>query len=91
MYSLETASGFLKKAHKFFRRHPDLRPNFAKIVEALKQDPFQPALKLHQPSSNMKGVYAVSLTFSYRITLTLKVTEKAIVLLDIGSHDEVYR
>lgn len=31
------------------------------------------------------------LTYSYRITLTLLITEKEISLLDIGSHDEVYR
>ena len=34
---------------------------------------------------------AVSLTYVYRITLTLRITKKEIILLDIGSHDEVYR
>ena len=33
---------------------------------------------------------AVSLTYSYCITLTLQVTEHEILLLDIGSHEEVY-
>jgi hypothetical protein len=33
----------------------------------------------------------VRLTYSYRVTLTLLITEQEIVLLDIGSHDEVYR
>ena len=33
----------------------------------------------------------MSVTYAYRITLTLRVTKKEIVLLDIGSHDEVYR
>ncbi len=28
--------------------------------------------------------------YSYRITLTLQITEHEILLLDIGSHDEVY-
>jgi hypothetical protein len=39
----------------------------------------------------LAGCYAVSLTHSYRITLTLLITEKEIILLDIGSHDDVYR
>ena len=39
----------------------------------------------------MKDVQAVSITHSYRITLTVMVTDKEIILLDIGSHDEVYR
>ena len=34
---------------------------------------------------------AVSVTYEYRIILTLEVTEREIILLDIGSHDEVYR
>ena len=37
------------------------------------------------------GIQAVSLTYDYRITLTVIVTDKEITLLDIGSHDEVYR
>jgi hypothetical protein len=36
-------------------------------------------------------VQAVSLTYSYRLTLLLRVTEQEVVLLDIGTHDEVYR
>jgi hypothetical protein len=30
------------------------------------------------------------LTFAARITLTLNVVERRIVLIDIGSHDDVY-
>jgi hypothetical protein len=33
----------------------------------------------------------VSLTYAYRITLTLVISERTITLLDIGSLDEVYR
>ena len=33
----------------------------------------------------------MSITHSYRITLTVMITGKEIILLDIGSHDEVYR
>lgn len=32
----------------------------------------------------------VMVTYNYRITFTLQVTEKEITLLDVGSHDEVY-
>jgi hypothetical protein len=39
----------------------------------------------------LEGLHAVSVTHAYRITLTLRVTKKEIVLLDIGSHDEMYR
>jgi len=36
-------------------------------------------------------VQSVSLTYSYRLTLLLKVTEQEIELLGLGTHDEVYR
>jgi len=34
---------------------------------------------------------AISITHGYRITLTVLITEKEIILLDIGSQEEVYR
>lgn len=53
-------------------------------------NPFQPRLDLYPLSGQLTGCYAVRLTSSIRVTLTLFITEKEIVLLDIGSHDEVY-
>ena len=91
MYTVVTPEQFLRQARKFFRKHPDLKPRFGKIVQDLQDDPFQPHLALHPLTGKLSGLHAVSLTYSYRITLTLMVTEKEIVFLDIGSHDEVYR
>ena len=91
MFSVTTSEQFLRQARKFFKKHPDLKPRFAAVFEALKQDPFQPGLGLHQLSGKLSGCHAVRLTYSYRITLTVMITAKEIILLDIGSHDEVYR
>jgi addiction module RelE/StbE family toxin len=91
MYVIATPEQFLRVARKFFRQHPDLKPRFAKLLDELQNDPYQPGLRLHALSGKLTGCYAVSLTYSYRITLTLMMTEREIVLLDIGSHDEVYR
>ena len=57
----------------------------------MQQDPFQPGLGLHQLTGKLSGCHAVRLTYSYRITLTLLISEHEIILVDIGSHDEVYR
>jgi len=91
MYVIVTPEQFLRLARKFFKQHPDLRPRFGKLLTDLQNDPFQASLKLHALSGKLAGCYAVSLTYSYRITLTLMVMEQEIILLDIGSHDEVYR
>jgi addiction module RelE/StbE family toxin len=91
MFTLITPQQFLRQARKFFKKHPDLKPRFAKVLGELQRDPFQPQLELHPLTGKLSGCHAVSLTYSYRITLTLIITEQEIVLLDIGSHDEVYR
>lgn len=91
MYRVTASEQFLRQARKFFKKHPEVRPRFAAIFEALKLDPFQPSLGLHPLSGKLAGCHAVRLTYSYRIALTLLITEKEIILLDIGSHDEVYR
>ena len=91
MYSIVTPKQFLRQARKFFKRHPDLKPRFGKVVRDLQADPFQPHLELHPLSGKLTGCHAVSLIHDYRITLTILITEKEIILLDIGSHDEVYR
>jgi len=91
MYTLVWSAGFSRSAEKFIKRHPELKNKFAAVLRDLENDPFQPHLKYHQLTGNLKDVQAVSITYSYRITLTIIVTEKEIVLLDVGSHDEVYR
>ena len=91
MYTLVWSAGFTRSAEKFIKSHPDLREKFAAILRELEKDPFQPHLKYHQLRGNFKGVQAVSITYSYRITLTIVVSDKEIFLLDIGSYHEVYR
>lgn len=90
-FTLVTPDCFLRHARKFFQKHPDLKPKFKQVLEKLQVDPFQPSLKLHALTGTLEGLHAVSLTYSFRITLTLRVTEREIILLDLGSHDEVYR
>jgi addiction module RelE/StbE family toxin len=91
MYTLIWSAGFTRAAKKFIEQHRELRPKFAAILSDLEIDPFQPHLKYHHLTGKLKGIQAVSLTHSYRITLTVMITDKEIILLDIGSHDEVYR
>ena len=90
MYQLVWTARFTRTAKKFAQAHPDLRQHLARVLRDLENDPLQPHLRLHPLKGKMQGLHAVSVTYSYRISLTLKVTEKEIILLDIGRHDEVY-
>jgi addiction module RelE/StbE family toxin len=91
MYALVWSSGFTRTAKKFIKTHPELRSRFAAVLRELQNDPFQPHLKYHHLSGSFTGIQAVSITYSYRITLTIVVSDAEIILLDVGSHDEVYR
>ena len=91
MYTLVWTPGFTRSARKFLKLHPDLREKFAAILSNLEQDPFQPHLRYHHLDGRLKGVQAISITSSYRLTLSLVIADHEINLLDVGSHDEVYR
>jgi mRNA-degrading endonuclease YafQ of YafQ-DinJ toxin-antitoxin module len=91
MYTLVWTSSFTRAAGKFLKQHPELREKFAAILGDLERDPFQPHLRYHHLGGKLKGVQAISITSSYRLTLTLIITNQEIILLDVGSHDEVYR
>lgn len=90
-FGLVATEHFERRARKFLRKHPDLRATLRDTLDDLSRDPFQPRLKLHSLGGKLSGIQAVSLTHTYRLTLILKVTEQEIVLLDLGTHDEVYR
>jgi mRNA-degrading endonuclease YafQ of YafQ-DinJ toxin-antitoxin module len=91
MYTLVWTSGFTHAADKFLKQHPDLREKFAAILGDLERDPFQPHLRYHHLGGLLKSVQAISITSGYRLTLSIVITDREINLLDIGSHDEVYR
>ncbi|MBZ0093559.1 MAG: plasmid stabilization protein [Sulfuricellaceae bacterium] len=89
-WTLATTAFFDRRVRKFLAKHPDLRPRFVETMAQLCADPFESGLRLHPLSGKLQGMQAVSLTYSYRVTLTVQVTEHEILLIDIGSHDEVY-
>ena len=91
MYKIITPEQFLRQARRFLKKHPDLKTRFARVLSDLQVDPFQNRLELHPLSGKLAGCHAVHSTHSYRLTLTLLFNEREIILLDIGSHDQVYR
>jgi mRNA-degrading endonuclease YafQ of YafQ-DinJ toxin-antitoxin module len=90
-YSLVVTAGFEKRLTRFRRLHPELRVRLAALFLDLETDPFAHQLRLHALQGELAGLHAVRLTQSYRVILTLRLAEQEIVLLDIGTRDEVYR
>jgi len=89
-YTVILSESFEKRAERFLRQHPTLRGRYEKTLRFLKSNPWHPSLRLHKLSGQMDGLYAVSITFSYRMTLLFRIEEHQITPIDIGSHDQVY-
>ena len=90
MFKISWTSTFVKTSKKFFKKHPELKPDFRELLIQLEEEPLHQRLKLHQLKGRHKEKYSVSLTYSYRVVIYLEIVNKEITLLDIGSHDEVY-
>jgi len=90
MYTLAWTAHFTRSGEKFKKRHPELRKRLADILRDLEKDPFQPHLKYHHLGGKLKGIQAVSINDKYRVSLTVAISGKEVVLLDVGSHDELY-
>ena len=87
---LSRTASYERAEKKFFKKHRDLLPRYADVLKKLAKDPFDPALKTHKLKGELAEYHACSLTYEFRIVLTIKVTEDEIILMAIGSHDEVY-
>ncbi len=79
-----------KRASKFIKKHPDLLGQYEKALKLLEINPHHPSLRLHELKGKLKDLHSVSINISYRITLELLITEKDIILIDVGRHDHVY-
>ncbi|WP_306301638.1 type II toxin-antitoxin system RelE/ParE family toxin [Geminocystis herdmanii] len=69
---------------------PELVKQYEKTLKLLELNPHHPSLRLHRLKGKLQDLYSVSINISYRICLHLIITEKEIILVDIGSHNEVY-
>ena len=91
MFDVIPTSRFQRRLRRFLRQHPELDPVVDRVLRDVKQDPYRPRLKLHSLTGEYAGQHAVSVTREYRIRLLIIIRENEIELLDIGTHDEVYR
>ena len=91
MYKLLLSDKYIKKERTFVKKHPDLKEKYKKTLFLLKSNPHHPSLRLHKLQGNLKVYHSVSINLNYRIVLELLITDKEVILLDIGSHEEVYK
>lgn len=79
-----------KKLALFKTAHPDLIKTYAKTILLLAKNPAHPSLRLHKLKGGLSDFYSVSINMKYRIILDFLVQGDQILLIDIGSHGEIY-
>lgn len=89
-YQLIFTDDYLRRALRFFRRHPELRAQYGKALALLELNPHHPSLRLHALQGKLLGLHSVSINLSYRITLELLIAEGQIIPVNVGDHDAVY-
>ncbi len=90
MIEIRFAEGYEKKVVRFFKKHKDLYPQYKKTLEILSRDPYHPSLRLHKLRGKLSNFYSVSINMKYRVVLDFIIQDDVIILLDIGSHSDVY-
>ena len=89
-YTLVFPQSYLKRAQKFFKKYPQVRKQYDKVIQILELNPHHPSLRLHGLSGRLKGLSSVSINMSYRIVIELIIKGDEIIFIDIGDHDKVY-
>jgi len=85
---------FRRAYRKFVKKSPKLCNHIDELFLKMQADIFLPDLGTHKLSGILSGLWACSCGYDCRIVFTLETDEKTgnevILLLDIGTHNEVY-
>ena len=89
-YEIRLSESYKKRLRKFIQTHKDMAVRYEKTIRTLQKNPYHPSLRLHKLKGNLSEYYSISINIEYRIIMDFIIVDNVIILLDIGSHDEVY-
>ena len=87
-------SSFFKRGFKrTVNKYPTLHDVILTTIKELSKDPYSANLKTHKLRGDLEGSWACSIDYNLRIIFNLAKNpiskETDIILIDIGTHDEV--
>ena len=88
-YKIFYSENFRKTYKKLVRRNPDVSFEILESLILFHQDPFSIQLKTHKLKGSLASFYAFSVLSDLRIVFRFDDLGD-IIVVDIGSHDEVY-
>lgn len=85
---------FLRSYRKFIRRNRILQARIEDTFRLMERDVFAPSLGTHKLSGEFMRLRACSCGYDCRIVFRIEADDETelevILLIDIGTHDEVY-
>ena len=94
MRQLVISSKFKRAFRKFVFCNPKLQTRIEKTLEEMQNDVFLPRLGTHSLKGELSGLKACFCGYDCRIVFAIEVDQKTkeevIILLDVGTHDEIY-
>lgn len=92
--NLVTSSAFKRALKAKVKKHPQLKERIAERLELLANDPFNYLLRTHKLKGDLFGAWSCTVDYDCRIVFDFVTNEdtgeEEILLINIGSHDEVY-
>lgn len=94
MTKLIISSKFKRAVRKFTRRNSPLQARIEETIIQMCEDSNNPSLGTHKLDGKLAGLLSCSCGYDCRIIFSIEreegTGEIAIVLLNVGTHDEVY-
>jgi mRNA interferase YafQ len=83
---------FARDLRKWLKSHPDTAASIEATLEQLSADAAHPSLRSHKLRGSLAGCWACSAGYDLRVVFEYTQHEgaEAILLLALGTHDEVY-
>jgi len=91
MYNFQWHNSFVRAFKKVTKNNSFLKKKIVITLELLSKDPFNPKLNTHKLHGNLNSLLSSYIDYEYRIIFSISKEQKdTIILIDIGTHDEVY-
>lgn len=89
MIKITWDQGFKRVYKKKIKNNEKLKKKFWDTIELFSKDSFDHRLRTHKLTGKLEGLWAYSCSSDCRVIFKF-IRKSEVLLVDIGSHDEVY-
>ena len=81
--------GFKNIYQKRVKNNAELKKRFWTVMRLFSKNPFDRRLRTHKLTGKLEGLWSFSVAYDWRVIFRF-LSKDEVLLIDIGSHDEVY-